>query len=239
MDDLTMTKVSKIVAQNYNTAKVFTAHSIDFCCNGGIALAKACEQQQVDLEIITEQIKHALQTPETENFKNMPIDKLAAHIEKTHHTYVRDTIPALTTYLEKVSDVHGEKHPELLEIRDLFKQSASELLQHMEKEEQILFPYVQAMIASLRDKYPLSAPHFGHVKNPIAMMEEEHEQEGNRFKTIAVLSNNYSPPGDACQTYQVAYSMLQEFEQDLHKHIHLENNILFPNAMSVYDKNIA
>ncbi len=236
MENLATTKVSKIVAQNYKTARVFTAHGIDFCCNGGIPLAQACEQQQADLETVTKEIKQALAEPETENFEAMPIDQLAGYIEKTHHSYVRSTVPALMTYLDKVARVHGERHPELLEIRDLFEQSASELAQHMTKEEQILFPYLQAMAASLKNGYSLSEPHFGHVKNPIAMMEAEHEQEGSRFKKIAALTNHYTPPKDACQTYRVAFSMLQAFEEDLHKHIHLENNILFPTAIRAFEK---
>lgn len=236
MENLATTKVSKIVAQNYKAARVFTAHGIDFCCNGGIPLAQACEQQNVDLEAVTEEVRAALKAPETESFSDMPMDELASYIEKTHHAYVRSTVPALMTYLDKVARVHGERHPELLKIRDLFKESASELTQHMAKEEQLLFPYLQAMAASLKSGYPLSEPHFGHVKNPIAMMVAEHEQEGGRFKEIAALTNHYTPPKDACQTYRVAFSMLQAFEEDLHKHIHLENNILFPTALQAFEK---
>jgi len=199
-------------------------------------LAQACEQHQVDLDKITKEIEAALTLPETENFRAMPMEQLADYIEKTHHTYVRNTMPALMTYLEKAARVHGERHPELLEVRDLFEQSALELNQHMMKEEQILFPYIKAMSASFKNGYPLSAPHFGHLKNPIAMMEAEHEQEGDRFKKIAMLTNNYVPPKDACQTYRVAFSMLQEFEADLHKHIHLENNILFPSVIVSFEQ---
>lgn len=239
MQNLATTKVSKIVAQNYKTAQVFTAHGIDFCCNGGIPLEQACEQQQVDLQVVTNEINEALRTPEMENFAAMPLDELVRHIEKIHHAYVRSTLPALTTYLTKLCQVHGERHPELFEIKALFDQSAVELTQHMAKEEQVLFPYIQALAAAQRGQFPLSPPHFGHLQNPISMMEAEHETEGSRFKTIATLTNSYTPPKDACQTYRVAFMVLNEFETDLHKHIHLENNILFPNALAMYKRAFA
>jgi len=235
MENLASSKVSKIVARNYKTAQVFTAHGIDFCCNGGIPLEQACQQQGVDLHNIIEEINQALATPETENFAAIPLDDLVRHIERVHHTYVRSTVPALTAYLTKLCKVHGERHPELFQIKALFDQSAVELTQHMAKEEQILFPYIQALAASQRGQFPLSRPHFGHLQNPITMMESEHEQEGTRFKKIAALTDGYTPPKDACQTYRVAFLTLQEFENDLHKHIHLENNILFPNALSMYE----
>ncbi len=153
MQNLAATKVSKIVAQNYKTAQVFTAHGIDFCCNGGIPLEQACEQQNVDVQVVTDQINRALATPETENFAAMPLDELVRHIEKVHHHYVRNTIPALTTYLTKLCRVHGERHPELFEIKALFDQSAVELTQHMAKEEEILFPYIQALAAAQKGKF--------------------------------------------------------------------------------------
>lgn len=234
MDNLARIKVSKIVAQNYKTAQVFTAHGIDFCCNGGIPLEQACQQKGIDLQVVTKQIEQALATPEAENFAAMPLDDLVRHIEKVHHIYVRNTIPALTAYLTKLCRVHGERHPELFEVKKLFDQSAVELLQHMAKEEEILFPYIQALAAAQRGQFPLSPPHFGHLQNPITLMESEHEQEGSRFKKIAALTDGFTPPKDACQTYRVAFMVLQEFETDLHKHIHLENNILFPNALTMY-----
>ena len=235
MEDLANTKVSKIVAQNYKAAQVFTAYGIDFCCNGGISLELACNQQNYDLQTVIAEINQALAIPETENFSNMPLDELATYIEKIHHTYVRNTIPALSTYLTKLCKVHGDRHPELHEIKLLFDQSAVELTNHMGREEQILFPYIQALAAAQRGQFQLSQPHFGHLENPISMMKMEHEQEGDRFKKIAKLTDSYTLPKDACQTYQVTFMVLQEFEKDLHKHIHLENNILFPKALEMYE----
>lgn len=234
MHELASTKVSKIVARNYRTAKVFTTYGIDFCCNGGIPLADACAQRGVDLSRVLGEIETALQDPDPQDFQSMDPRRLVDHILSVHHQYVRTTLPVLRTYLNKLSRVHGERHPELLRIEALFSESALALLEHMEKEEQILFPYVRALADASAHQYPLSAPHFGHIRNPIAMMEDEHQTEGERFRAIAALSDNYQPPADACQTYRVAFAVLEEFERDLHKHIHLENNILFPKATELY-----
>ena len=134
-------------------------------------------------------------------------------------------------FLDKLSRVHGANHPELLEINELFIGCAGELAQHMKKEELMLFPFIKKMAKASLTEEPIVKPQFGTVKNPIAMMMEEHEAEGDRFVKIAALTNNYTPPADGCSTFRVTYAMLADFEQDLHKHIHLENNILFPSAM--------
>ena len=139
-------------------------------------------------------------------------------------------------FLDKLGKVHGAGHPELFEINELFKGCAGELAQHMKKEELILFPFVKKMVAASLTDELIVQPHFGTVQNPIAMMMEEHDNEGERFRKIALLTNNYTPPADACNTYRVTFSMLEEFEQDLHKHIHLENNILFPKAAALEKK---
>jgi len=236
MQNLANTQVGQIVAQNFRTAKVFSSHGIDFCCNGGISLQAACQKLDIDQEVVIKELKDALNVPLAENFRDMPMDELTRYIQEVHHTYIRNTIPALTSYLKKIAAVHGQSHPELLEVRDLFLLSAEELLKHMSKEEKILFPYIQEMSRAHQENRAYAQSKFGHVKNPIAMMNEEHETEGDRFKKIAELTNNYSLPNDACQTYKVAFSLLQEFEQDLHKHIHLENNILFPSAIASYDQ---
>ena len=130
--------------------------------------------------------------------------------------------------------MHGQRHSELHEIKTLFFEGSEHLLAHLKKEELILFPYIRAMVESQEKNYPLARPHFGEIDNPIQMMEVEHQTEGERFRKIAQLSNHYTPPEDSCQTYQVTYALLQEFEADLHRHIHLENNILFPQAQRLF-----
>ncbi|HUF09172.1 MAG TPA: hemerythrin domain-containing protein [Rhodothermales bacterium] len=172
-----------------------------------------------------------LAEPAEVDFESMSPPELIAHIVKVHHAYVETTIPVLRAYLSKLSSVHGERHPELHQIRYLFDETAGALTAHMKKEEFILFPFINRMFRSTE---PVPEPHFGHIDNPISMMEHEHAMEGKRFAQIAALSEDYTPPPDGCQTYRVAFAVLDEFEKDLHKHIHLENNILSPKARRAY-----
>ena len=234
MNQLAEKKVGKIVADNFRTAKVFTDFGIDFCCKGAVKLSEACESRGLDTEKVIQELLPIFQTADSTNYLGMGMEELVDHIVTVHHKYVENTIPALKFYLDKINRVHGDRHPELEEIKTLFFETADALTVHMKKEEFILFPYIKAMEDALKNEFPLSAPHFGHIDNPIAMMEEEHDTEGERFRKIAALSNAYTPPSDACQTYRVAFAMLQEFESDLHTHIHLENNILFPVAQQVF-----
>lgn len=236
MNQLAEKKVGKIVADNFRTAKVFTGFGIDFCCKGGIKLSEACEIRGLDTETVIQELLPVFQTEDSTEYQGMEMGELVDHIVEVHHKYVENTIPALKFYLDKINRVHGERHPELEEIKNLFFGAADALTVHMKKEEFILFPYIKAMEEAVKNDFPLSAPHFGHIDNPITMMEEEHDTEGERFRKIAELSGGYTAPADACQTYRVAFSMLEEFENDLHTHIHLENNILFPLAQQVFAK---
>ncbi|MFZ1703813.1 MAG: iron-sulfur cluster repair di-iron protein [Saprospiraceae bacterium] len=221
--------VGKVVAQDYRTASVFKSHQIDFCCKGNRSIDDVCQKENVDVNSLVKALNQAVsQTGSTSiDFKSWDMDLLADYIEKKHHRYVDKKIPEIKAYLNKVVRVHGERHPELKEIEKLFTDSAFELLAHMEKEEVILFPYIRKMMSGNE----ISPPTFGTVQNPIHMMMSEHDNEGERFRKISALSNNYTPPPDACATYSVAFSLLKEFEEDLHLHIHLENNILFVKAI--------
>lgn len=234
MKNLAQTKVGAIVASNFRTSRVLTAHHIDFCCGGGITLEEACRNKKQDLNMVLQELEETFKTKDGFNFQELELDQLIDTIVNVHHSYILATIPALRAYLEKLCRVHGDRHPELFEINELFIVGSAALLSHMEKEEQVLFPYIKAMVESKTKGFPLSKPHFGDIENPIQVMEQEHEDEGARFHQIAELTNQYACPPDGCQTYKVAYAMLQEFEEDLHKHIHLENNILFPAARELY-----
>ncbi|MFC4873411.1 iron-sulfur cluster repair di-iron protein [Negadavirga shengliensis] len=234
--NITQKKVGGIVAENFRTAKVFTEYGIDFCCKGGISLEAACEKNGVSMEDILKDLEQAVQTPEDVTYTDFGFSQLIDHIVNTHHKYVEDTVPALKAYLQKLSMVHGSRHPELHEIKDLFMESADALTIHMKKEEFVLFPYIKAMEEARNNHFSLSEPHFGHIDNPIHMMEDEHDAEGERFRRISELSDGYTPPSDGCQTYRVAFAMLREFEEDLHTHIHLENNILFPKATKLFNQ---
>lgn len=229
--------IGKIVAEDYRTAQIFKNHKIDFCCQGNRSIETVCEKKSFTSEDLIAEIEAIQQRSETSNdYKSWPLDLLAEYIEKKHHRYVVNGFKVLIPYLDKLCKVHGEHHPELFEITKEFKESAVELGSHMEKEEQILFPFVKTLVQAQQDNTQLEKPHFGTVENPVEMMMQDHEAEGERFRKIAELSNNYTPPEDACNTYRVSYALLNEFEQDLHLHIHLENNILFPKAIALEKK---
>ncbi len=224
--------IGEIVAENYRTAQIFKNHKIDFCCKGNRSIREVAEKDKIDADILLREIESVqLQTNDDNiDFKSWPLDLLADYIEKKHHRYVEAQIPVLNQYLDKLCRVHGDRHPELFEIREHFGTCAGELAMHMKKEELIVFPAVRKMVQAAQTGNPLSPSHFGTIQNPIRTMRQEHENEGDRFRLIDTLSDNYTPPADACNTYRVTYSLLQEFEEDLHRHIHLENNILFPKS---------
>ncbi|SCY21541.1 regulator of cell morphogenesis and NO signaling [Flavobacterium anhuiense] len=235
MENLKNKTVGSFVAEDFRTAAVFSKYRIDFCCKGNRTIAEVCEKQNINADDL---LQNVLQVVQSENsgsidFNSWPLDLLADFIEKTHHRYVEEKTNVLLPFLDKLCKVHGENHPELFKINELFIGCAGELSQHMKKEELILFPFVKRMVKTKESDGVLSQPSFGTVSNPIAMMMHEHDNEGERFREIAELTNNYTPPADACTTYRVTFAMLKEFEADLHKHIHLENNILFPKAVTL------
>ena len=227
--------IGQFVAEDFRTAAIFSKYKIDFCCNGNRSIKEACEKNGINSNMLMEELDTVLNSSigQSIDYKSWPIDLLAEYIEKKHHRYVEEKIPVLRQFLDKLCKVHGERHPELFKINELFTASAGELVSHMKKEELILFPFVKRMIKAKMDNEVITSPQFGTVENPIAMMMEEHDTEGERFREIAELTNNYNPPKDACNTYKVTYEMLNEFEKDLHLHIHLENNILFPEAIKL------
>ncbi len=226
--------IGDFVAENFRTAEVFKKYNIDFCCKGGRTVEEACDKKKVSPEEIYRELEEvANRKSEDIDFNSWPLDLLADYVEKTHHRYVEEKSAMLIPYLNKLCKVHGERHPELFEINELFIGSAQDLAAHMKKEELILFPFIKQMVEAKKNGEALPAPRFGTVENPVAMMKHEHEAEGERFVKIAELTNNYEFPDDACGTYQVTYRMLEDFQNDLHKHIHLENNILFPKAIAM------
>lgn len=228
-------QIGQFVAYDFRTAAVFAKYKIDFCCNGNRTIDEACEKKGVDSNTVLEELEVVLNSKvdQSIDYKSWPLDLLAEYIEKKHHRYVEEKIPVLRQFLDKLYKVHGARHPELFQINELFTGCVGSLASHMKKEELVLFPYVKKMVSAKLSKGAIETPHFGKVVNPIAMMMEEHDNEGERFRKIAELTNNYTPPADGCNTYKVTFAMLQEFEQDLHLHIHLENNILFPEAVKL------
>lgn len=231
--------IGEIVAQNYKAAAVFKSYNIDFCCKGNRTIYEACAQRGIPEEALKKALEKAVQETDSGSpkFDSWASDLLADYIEKKHHRYVKRILPEINAYLDKVCKVHGNNHPELFEVQKLFRESARELANHMQKEEIILFPFVRKLAeADAGDKKNINRPPFGTVGNPIEMMMHEHDAEGERFRKIAQLTDGYTPPVDACNTYKVAFALLQEFEEDLHQHIHLENNILFPKAIALEEQ---
>lgn len=224
--------VAEFVTEDYRTADVFKKFGIDFCCGGKVTLAEVCSKKNISYDELTAQLnKIGQSTPDADtNFNEWQLDKLASYIVEKHHGYVSQNLELIRQYANKVAAVHGGHRPEVKAIARLYNEAADELAHHMEKEEIILFPYVNQLAAASRRNATIPVPHFGTVENPIRMMEAEHESAGNLFHEIATLSDNYTAPPEACNTYRVLYAKLKEFEEDLHTHIHLENNILFPKA---------
>ena len=232
MEDTMQKTIGQMVAEDYRTAQVFKNHKIDFCCKGNRGLAEVAEKKNLNIDDLIKELSDVQRQESDDNtdFKSWPLDLLADYIEKKHHRYVEERIPVLKQYLDRLCKVHGNHHPALFRIKEHFDISAGELAMHMKKEELVLFPWIRKMVkAEQRNEY-LGEPRFGTVRNPIRTMMQEHDNEGERFRHIAALSNDYTPPGEACSTYRVSFSLLREFEEDLHRHIHLENNILFPKA---------
>ncbi len=228
--------IGQFVADDYRTASVFKSFGIDFCCKGNRTISEVCNKKDIPEEELQKALQKTLEQDKSphSNFVHWSLDLLADYIEKKHHRYVRSKIPELSAYLDKLCKVHGKNHPELFEIKELFYASSGELLSHMNKEEKILFPVIRTLAeADAGSTSNIQRPPFGTVKNPIYMMMHEHENEGERFRKIASLTNEYTPPADACTTYRVAFALLKDFEEDLHLHIHLENNILFPKAVEL------
>ncbi|HVU94074.1 MAG TPA: DUF542 domain-containing protein [Puia sp.] len=232
--------VGEIVARDARAAAIFERHQIDFCCNGHRKLAEACGEERVGpvagelRELLGGGVAWggALSGRPAMDYGAWPLDLLADFIEKKYHREATGQIPPILGYLEKIAVVHGEAHAELHRIKAIFEESAGELTKHMKREELILFPAIRKMVQT--DSVPETF--FGPIANPIGAMEQEHETEGERLRTMAQLSDHYTVPADGCTTYRVCYGLMKEFEQALHFHIHLENNLLFPKALAMAEK---
>lgn len=238
MEITTSPTIGSFVAKDYRAATVFQKYGIDFCCKGGRTVEEVCENKNLNADKLLAELNEATKASgsQTIDYQSWPLDLLADYIEKKHHRYIEQTTPAIKQFLDKLCKVHGERHPELFDIKQEFNASAGELAAHMKKEELILFPIIRKMANAQYTGEPMPTPGFGSVQNPIEMMEHEHSVEGERFEKIASLSSNYTAPEDGCTTYRVAFAMLKDFENDLHLHIHLENNILFPKAIEMEER---
>ncbi len=225
--------VAEIVTENFSTAAAFQKLGIDFCCGGNVLLKDACEKHELAQDAVVAELRKAISTPDTtsDRYEQWDLDFLSAYIEANHHAYVREKSPIISEFAARVVNAHGVNHPEVLPISGYFEQVKAELDSHMFKEEKILFPRIKQMALAKKNGKVYDVNTLGSVQMPIRVMEAEHVSAGDALKEIQRLSNNYQPPQDACNTFKAFYHELQAFENDLHKHIHLENNILFPKAI--------
>jgi len=226
------TKVKDIALADPSARHVLEDARVDYCCGGGKSLQEACVHAGVDGQEILKQLRENSQhvNPSDANWTASPLSDLTAHIKSEHHKYVREAILRINPLLEKVKAKHGEHHPELAEIETSFHAVGREMIMHMQKEEQILFPYIEALDRAANGKGILEPPFFQTVRNPIHAMMKEHEAAGDLVRQICKASAEYAAPADACTSYKALLQELHQFELDLHQHVHLENNILFPRA---------
>jgi len=227
--------IGELVAENYRAAGVFKKYGIDFCCQGNRTIDDACTTQNLDSESLIKDLSEVInqKAEGTVDYKSWPLDLLVDYIEKKHHRYVEEKINEITPYVAKIAKVHGDNHPELIEINESFISCTEALASHMKEEEQILFPYVREIVKAKLENLPFAKPSFSTIESPIETLMTEHNAEGERFRKIAELSNNYQAPADGCNTYKVTFALLKEFEEDLHLHIHLESNIVFPEILKL------
>ena len=226
--------VGQIVADRFENASVFKKYGIDFCCGGEISFIRACEKANVSTDKLIEEMEQTSSSAsESIDFKSWPLDLLVDYVLKIHHRGIREKGPQIMELLNKVAQVHGDNHPELLEVKTHFYESLVDLGQHLEKEEQVLFPYIYEMAEAQLNNKPVEEFHCGSVQYPISAMMGEHDAEGERYRLISELTNGYTAPADACGSYRLVLNMLQEFEYNLHTHIHVENNIIFPRAIEL------
>ncbi|MCK6616342.1 MAG: iron-sulfur cluster repair di-iron protein [Cyclobacteriaceae bacterium] len=227
--------IGELVSQDWRKAEVFKKYGIDYCCGGKRTVADACLKKGIDSALVEADLDLVSAQPveSQHNFNRWELDFLADYIINNHHSYVTGAIPFLEELSRKVSHVHGDFHPELLEIEQHIRAVIEELTMHMPKEEIILFPYIKELVQAKKLGTPVTPPPFGTIANPIRMMEAEHITAGGAMEAIEKLSNRFTPPPDACMSYSVLFAKLKEFQQDLHQHIHLENNILFPKAIKL------
>lgn len=229
--------VRELALENPAATRVFEKLGIDYCCGGNQSLEQACRVANLRVDEVRDSLEMAHQTTratqEIHDWQREPLSDLVAHINGTHHKYTREEIARLGPLLEKVCSVHGKNHPELLHIRASLAGLAQELTMHMMKEEMVLVPYIIRMEEAVIQNEPILPPPFGSVQNPVSMMQHEHDSAGAALRAMRQASSGYAAPTDACISYQMLYKALAEFEADLHQHIHLENNILFPRAIAM------
>ncbi|MEX2370469.1 MAG: iron-sulfur cluster repair di-iron protein [Bacteroidales bacterium] len=221
--------LGEIVTNDFRAAGIFKEAGIDFCCGGKKSVEDACKEKNIDPETMLKKLQELEVTPATpgNNYNEWALDFLCDYIVNTHHSFVRKNLPELIFYTQKIASVHGDNHTELREVEALFSKVNEELTQHMKAEEEVLFPAIKAALHTKSEESRQL------IRSEIARMADEHEFAGGAMDQINELTGNYTVPADACNTYLVALKLLEQFEDDLHVHVHLENNILFEKALQL------
>jgi len=232
--------VGQIAAKDLRKAEVFKKYDIDFCCGGKKTVAEVCSEKGIDAIKVEQELQQANQQTISSNnaYNDWNLDFLIDFIVNTHHNYVRKYLPELRAYSLKVAQVHGSHHPELLPIQKLMEDINEELMEHLEQEEKVLFPYIKKIVLAKKDNQPIQKVERQSLAALINDLEKEHDSVGRALEGIREKSNDFAIPEDACASYKLFYKMVEEFENDLHLHIHLENNILFPKAVEM-EKSLA
>lgn len=233
--DKTNKSVGEYVAEDYRIAEVFEKHGIDFCCGGQIPLVDACREKGIDSAEIKRKINNVLRTAVApgKDYANWDLSFLIDYIVNTHHAYLNKNNNQIKHYVQKIAEVHGANHPELIEIAAIFGKIVSDLSGHLQEEEEVLFPLIKGAEAAVKSGGKPDVTNCEGIKDSLEKLTKEHEEIGDGIHAIRHLAKDYEIPGDACNTFAVAYQKLQEFENDLHKHVHLENNVLFLKAIQL------
>ncbi|PYS53169.1 MAG: iron-sulfur cluster repair di-iron protein [Acidobacteria bacterium] len=231
----TSTTVRELAVRAPGATRIFEKLKIDYCCGGARTLGVACAVAGVKTDDVWKLLEEVGQTAssETIDFQTASLTELVKHILDKHHVFTKEEMERLDALTEKVCSVHGQNHPELLRVKSLFQSLCVDLKPHMFKEEQVLFPYIIRLEEAVSRKQTPMPPPFGTVRNPVRMMMFEHDTAGELLRELREATSDYTMPADACISYRTLYQAMEAFEQDLHQHIHLENNILFPRAVEM------
>jgi regulator of cell morphogenesis and NO signaling len=237
MNNLMTKTVREIALEAPGTTRVFEEFKIDYCCGGRQPLEEACAKVGADLAEVVKKLGNVpAENGSAKSWQDASLSDLVDHIIDTHHVFTKSELVNLQPLMEKVARVHGDHHPELLELKEEFENLAASLLPHMGKEEKMLFPYIRDMEFRAEKGWEPKMPPFGTVRHPVKMMMMEHDTDGDTLKRMRRLSNDYTTPPDACPSFTGLYHRLAELERDLHQHIHLENNVLFPRSVELEER---